>query len=52
MSASLARLHFAAGVAGSGKSYAMEMLIMFAMFGLEQPQEMKVPYVLNNNAGV
>ncbi|QPC77701.1 hypothetical protein HYE68_008453 [Fusarium pseudograminearum] len=54
MSESFARLHFISGVAGSGKSYLMEALMLFTMFGDgdENRPKRKILYILNNNVQV
>ncbi|KAH7256543.1 hypothetical protein BKA59DRAFT_507463 [Fusarium tricinctum] len=51
---SVARLHFIAGVAGSGKSYLMEILMLFAVFGngLDNPHKLKILFVMINNVGI
>jgi hypothetical protein len=51
---SIARLHFIAGVAGSGKSYLMEVLMLFAVFGngLDNPHKLKILYIMNSNVGI
>ncbi|KAF4986717.1 hypothetical protein FGRMN_10714 [Fusarium graminum] len=51
---SIARLHFIAGVAGSAKSYLMEVLILFAIFrnGLDNLHKLKILLVINNNVGI
>ncbi|KAI1053698.1 hypothetical protein LB507_007280 [Fusarium sp. FIESC RH6] len=49
------RLHFISGVAGSGKSYLMETLTLFSMYGCAaeaRPEKFKVLYILNNNTGI
>ncbi|KAK1762908.1 hypothetical protein QBC33DRAFT_581402 [Phialemonium atrogriseum] len=52
---------FVPGVAGCGKSYMMEMAIVFSQFGScaadaephnAMPNKLKVLYLINNNAGV
>ncbi|RGP75378.1 nonsense-mediated mrna decay 1 [Fusarium sporotrichioides] len=51
MSNSVARLHFIPGVAGSGKTYLMEVLMLFTIFGngLTNPPKTKILYILKNN---
>lgn len=51
---SVTRLHFIAGVAGSGKSYLLEVLMLFAIFGngLDNPHKLKIPFIMNNNVGI
>ncbi|KAG8350889.1 hypothetical protein FVEN_g10952 [Fusarium venenatum] len=54
MSESYARLHFIVGVAGTGKTYLMETLILFAMFGngIKDAPKHKVLYILKNKSHV
>ncbi|KAL7929424.1 hypothetical protein V8C35DRAFT_315601 [Trichoderma chlorosporum] len=61
MSSLPAGIFFLPGVAGSGKSFMMEMAIIFSQFGScgasvqpadAEPQNIKILYLLNSNAGV
>jgi hypothetical protein len=48
------RLHFISGVAGAGKSYLMEVLMLFTLFGkgFDNTSKPRILYILNNNVGV
>ncbi|CAG7557089.1 unnamed protein product [Fusarium equiseti] len=48
------RMHFIAGVARYRISYLMASLVLFDIFGigLEQPNKLKVLYIMNNNVGI
>ncbi|KAM0232708.1 hypothetical protein ACHAP5_010630 [Fusarium lateritium] len=51
---SIAGLHSIAGVAGSGKLYLMEVLMLFPSFGdgPDKPHNLKILYIINNNTTI